>query len=522
MGSEKLVFTRKTSGLNKGLNWWDIFVIVVAAPAGSGILYYSVSTATAYPGGNVGLSFLIGMFIVLPVIFLAAISSSMIPRSGSLYVFISRTISPAVGFVSAWLFFLGYTLSVGVVAFVITQVIGGVFVAAGLAGNIGGLKSFGELLQNPYWATVGGSVLVILTWLLVLRGVKVFRSVMRVLFWIAIGSGLFTIGYFVIHSKEGTINLFNNIWGENVFQRILALASTKGWSVPLFSWNATFGLLSVVLFSYGGLELISYASGEMSSEKRNVKAYLAAWLVLAFNYIAIAFSVSYAYGDFISAYDFLVKKHPDALVTIMPVISPSIPFYISSIMPNIWIGIIVSLCLIVWFTNVMISYFFSPSRLIFALAMDHAIPESLADVDAKRSAPTKASHLTLLFALIGVFLNLLNVGTVLGTILFSALFVYWLYGLSAAILPYKSPELYKECPIQGTLFGIPIISAVGAVCFAIGWFVIFIAASQMTMDVVITMCVFMLIVLWFYVLQLKRNKERGIDIQQVYSQLPPE
>lgn len=517
-----LIFTRKSSGLVKGLNWWDIFVIVISAPAGSGILYYSVSTASAYPGGNVGLSFLLGMFIVFPVIFLAAISSKMIPRSGSLYVLISRTISPGVGFVSAWLFFLGYTLSVGVVAFVITQVIGGVFVTAGLAGGISELRRLGETLQNPYWATAGGSVLVFLTWFVVLRGVKVFRSVMRILFWIATGAALFTIGYFFFHSKGSIISLFNNIWGINAFQRVISSASANGWSTPAFSWNSTFSLLLVVLFSYGGLELISYASGETSNDKRNVKAYLVAWLVLAFIYTALAFSVTHAFGDFISAYDFLVKKHPDVLGTIMPGMSPSIPFYISSVMPNLWIGTLVSICLIMWFVNTMIPYFFSPSRLIFALAMDHAIPESLADVDPRRGAPTKASHLTLLFALIGVVLNLLNVGTVLGTILFSALFVYWLYGLSAAILPYKNPTLYKECPVQGTIFGIPIISAVGAVCFGVGWFVIFLSASQMTMNVVITMSIFMLALVWFYVLQLKRNRERGIDTELIYSQLPPE
>ncbi len=80
---DNLVFTRKTSGLVKGLSWKDILILVISAPAGSGILYYSVSTASTYPGGNIGLSFLIGMALFIPLLYLAALNASMIPNSGS-------------------------------------------------------------------------------------------------------------------------------------------------------------------------------------------------------------------------------------------------------------------------------------------------------------------------------------------------------------------------------------------------------------------------------------------------------
>ena len=522
MNNNDMIFTRKASGLVKGLSWLDVFMIVISAPAGSGILYYSVSTASTYPGGNVWLSFLLGMLIILPVIFVAAISSTMIPRSGSLYVFISRVINPGVGFITAVLFFLGYTLSIGVVAFVITQVIGGILVNSGMAGKMELVKNIGQALQNPYWAAVGGTILVLLTWLLVLQGIKAFRNVMRILFVITILASLITVIYFFVAGQATSSELFNRVWVENAYQKIMQLASDKGWAPPAFSWSSTFSLLLVVLFSYGGLELISYASGEVSQEKRKImKGYIWAWLILAFIYIIIAFSVTFAFGKFIGAYDFVFRNHQEALKTIMPAISPSIPFYISSIIPNTWIGIIISLSLSFWLVNTMVPYFFAPSRLIFALAMDRAIPESMADVNSK-GAPTKASHITLLFALLGVVFNLLNVGTVLGTILFCALFVYWLYGLSAILLPYKKPDLYDKCPIQKTIFNIPVVSIVGALTFGIGWFVIFLSAKQMSMDIMITLSVLIAIVMVLYILKLQKNKNENINIDQIYNQLPPE
>ncbi len=521
--NEDLIFTRKASGLVKGLNWFDIFVLVISAPAGSGILYYSVSTASTYPGGNVGLSFLIGMFIILPIIFLAAISANMIPRSGSLYVFISRVINPGVGFFTAVLFFLGYTLSIGVVAFVVTQVMGGILVNSGIASNNQALQNFGELLQNPNWAAVGGTILVLLTWFIITRGIRVFRKTMRILFAVTVTSAFITIVYFLLQSQSGTAELFNRVWGDNAYQNIMSLAADKGWVIPEFSWSSTINLLLVVLFSYAGLELISYASGEVAQEsKKLMRGYILSSICLAFIYTVIAFSVTSSFGDFLGAYDYVFKNFPEDLKNIMPAISPSVPFYISSIIPNVWIGIIISLGLSFWLVTTMIPYFFAPSRLIFALAMDRAIPEVMADVNSKTGAPTKASHITMIFALFGVFFNLLNVGTVLGTILFCAVFVYWLYGLSAVLVPYKNPELYARSPVQSKLLNIPVISWVGALAFGIGWFVIFIATAQMSMDVAITLCIILFLAILLYSAKLYKNKKEGIDINQIYGQLPPE
>ena len=521
---ESLVFTRKSSGLVKGLNWWDIFVIVISAPAGSGILYYSVSTKSAFPGGGVWLSFLIGMVLVFPVIYIAAVSSAMIPRSGSPYILISRVISPAIGFIAASLFFVGYTLSVGVVAFVVTQVLGGILVQAGQAAGAGGLQRFGEALQVPGWSTLGGVILVFLTWALVLRGIKVFRATMRILFFATVGAALVTVVYFfLVPSLGGADTLFNRTWGANTYQDIMALAASKGWTAPLFSWNATLDLLLVVLFSYGGLELISYAGGEVSQPKgKPIKGYLMGWWCLALVYTVIAFSVSYAFGPFLDAYDLLFQKFPQDLGTIMPAISPSVPFYISSVIPNPWIACLISISLCLWLVNTMVPYFFSPSRLIFALAMDRAIPPSMADVNERTGAPTKASHLTLVFALAGVLLNLLGVGIVLGTILFCALFVYWLYGLSAALLPFTRRDLYKESPIQSSFAGVPNLTWAGLLCFGVGWFVIFVAVRQLTADVSVFLAVLMAVTLGIYVFQLLVNQRLGIDVTKIYNQLPPD
>lgn len=524
MTNERLVFTRKSSGLVKGLSAFDVFLLVVSAPAGSGILYYAVSTASTYPGGNVGVSFLLGMVLIFPVIFLAAVTSSMVPRSGSLYVLISRVISPAVGFLSAALFFFGYTLSIGVVAFVVVQVVGGILVNAGSASGASGLVSVGESLQSPGVATVGGIALVALTWLIVRQGVRVFRQTMRTLFGVTVVAALMTIVWFLIVGAAGDAAArFDATWGKGVYSGVMAEAAARDWAPPAFSWEATLGLLLVVLFSYGGLELVSYAGGEIAQKKgRAIRGYLLGWLVLAVTYTTIAFSVSGAFGDFLGSYDFMVQNHPEALEALMPVVSPSVPFYVSSIIPSQWIGIVVAVGLVLWLVTTMIPYFFAPSRLVFALAMDRAVPPSFADVHPRTNAPTKASLLTFAYAVLGVVLQRLGVGAVLGTIAFCAFFVYWLYGLAAALVPFTRPELFETCPVQRRIGGVPVVSLVGILSFAVGWFVIFVAAGQLTSDVSILLTILMTAAIWVYVWQLRRNKQLDVDVRAIYGELPPD
>ncbi|MGC9969779.1 MAG: APC family permease [Bryobacteraceae bacterium] len=520
----RLVFVRKASGLVKALTWWDVFVAVVSAPAGSGIIYYSVSTSATFPGGNIALSFLIGMLLVFPVIYVAASTSGLIPRSGSLYVLISRVLSPSLGFLAAVLFFLGYTLSVGVVAFVTTSIAGGIFVQTGKAGGLRYLQDFGVALERPGNSAIGGAILVILTWLLVLRGVRAFRRAMRVMFVFAVAAVVTTVGFFfAVRFFGGVPRFFNGVWGAGSYEKVLGIAAQHGWKAPPFSWGATLDLLLVVLFSYGGLELISYASGEVShSDRRSFRGYIAGWVCLACLYIIISFSVTFAFGDFINAYGFMFQQYSQELGQAVPAVAPSIPFYFTSIMPNPWVSILVSLALCVWLLNTMVPYFFSPSRLVFALAMDRTVPRALTNVNAKTGAPTTASHLTLVVALAGVLLNLLNVGVVLGTILFCALFVYWLYGLSAMLLPYRRPDLYERLPEQRTIGGLPVISIIGLLAFAVGWFVVFVAIRQLSMTIVVFLSVLMGLCMSLYAWRLSASHKIGIDVERICRELPPE
>jgi amino acid transporter len=154
--------------------------------------------------------------------------------------------------------------------------------------------------------------------------------------------------------------------------------------------------------------------------------------------------------------------------------------------------------------------------------MDRAIPEKLANIDPKNGAPTWATHLTALFAIAGVLLSLLDVKVVLGTISFSVFFLLWLYGLSAMLLPYRRPDIYEKSPIKLKFLGLPLITVLGFFTFAIGWFIIFFTAKEITTPIAITLVSIMTAGMALYFVQQSKNIKKGIDIPQIYSQIPPE
>ena len=158
MNPEMLDTPRRTSGLVRHLTVADVVLMVVATPAASGIVYYSVSKAAVYPGGSVWLAFLIGMILFLPICIVVAAGSAAAPRAGGLYVFVSRVLGPRLGFVAAMLFFFGYSLTIGVLGGIVVRLLSGLFqtMSGPMAESITGRVA--RFLSNDHVVFAGGVV----------------------------------------------------------------------------------------------------------------------------------------------------------------------------------------------------------------------------------------------------------------------------------------------------------------------------------------------------------------------------
>jgi APA family basic amino acid/polyamine antiporter len=521
--SKEIIFTRNASGLVRELSWIDVFAMMIATPAASGILYYSVSNASSYPGGSVSLAFLLGLVMFLPICITIAFVSSTMPRSGSMYVAISRLIHPSIAYMGSFLFIFGYALTIGVLGWVIMGILGGLFSSLPSSVYGVGIVNFGDSLSTPLGRTLGGILWIVFFWLTTILGLRTYKLALRVFFIIPLAATIFIIIYFFSINSGNLMQAFDASWGAGTFQAIVSAARSHGWTPAYFSWNSTLGLLLVVIWAYGGIEMASYAGGEIKNPRRNILTGFA-WGALSVGllYILLSTAIEHSFGSFLSAYDFMFRHHVDILMKAIPPVEPSVPFYVFSVIGNPTLAIAIVVAIVLWFANTIPPFFLGISRLIFSLAMDRAIPEKLANINQKTCAPTWATHMTAIIALGGVLLSLLGAKTVLATIDFLIFFMIWLYGLAAMLLPYRRPDIFEKSPVQYRLWGLPVITLLGFVTFGIGWFIMFYTISHMVTSVYITVSILLSLSMVAYFYQQNHNAQKRIDYNSIYSQMPPE
>ena len=520
-----IIFTRRASGLVRELSWFDVFIFVVAGPAASGVIFYSVSTAADFPGASLPLAFLIGLFIFFPITLLVAITSATMPRSGGLYIAVSRVLGPTMGFSSAWLLFVGYGLSSGVLGYIVVGLIGSGFSTAALSSGVDWLAVVGNAMQTDAWQTFGGILWVILFWYIAYRGIRKVKKIMRALFFVPLAGTILAVLWFLFSgSMESVSAAFDGTWGAGAFETIKLRANELGWGSREFSLASTIDALIVVIWAYTSITIINYAGGEIKTPKSSmIRGFMIGTAFVGFFYVIIVFAVYRAFGDFIGCYDYLFDNHPEVLTSIIgDAVKPSVPFYFMSLTGNIWFGLVVSIAIALWFANSILPGFLANSRLAFAMSMDKSLPKTLSKVNRRTGSPTNAVHFNAFFCLIGVLMMTLSVNVILSILTVTVFFIFWPYGLSAMLLPYHKPEIYDRSPVKWEIFKVPLMTILGFWAFSAGWFFVYLSLNNFTPVIILTLIATMLAGITIYLFQQHRNRMEGVDVNQIYSRIPPE
>lgn len=518
---EEIVFARKASGLVRELGFQDAFIWAIAAPAASGINFYSVRMAYTYPGSNAALSFLVASSILLPVVITLGILSATMPRAGGMYIHVSRTLGPAIGFYAAWAMIIGYGIAVGLLGYIVTGILGSAFVMIGMAGAGQGVINIGTAMATPLWQTIGGIVWTLFFWGLSLYGLRYIKWLERVLFYLPLIATLIAAAIFIIVGPANAPKVFDSIWGSGVYEKVLDAARANGWGFPGFSWEATVASMIVPFWAWTAFESITFVSGEVRDPRKSMMyGFVGGYIACMILYILISWAVYYPYQDFVGAYVFLANNHPDVLQKIMPLITPSVPFLAASLTGNLIAGAIIAIMMVLWFANSIPPVFMATTRTLFALAFDRALPLKFSEVN-ERGCPTWASHATMIWGIIGVFVAAFSVDIILGILDFTMLNFFWLMGLAALLLPFIRPEIYKMCPVQKNIFGVPLISILGIISFGIGFWIVVFSILEFTYAVAAVMAAFLAVGFLIYAWQYMRNVRAGIDVTKIYTVLPP-
>lgn len=527
MTDQPRMFVRNATGLVRELSPFDAFNLVFAAiliPVGiSQALGFG---AASFPGANIALAFTIGTLLLLIGFGAVYIFFTIaMPRSGGDYVWVSRSLSPYLGFV------VNVTLTfvfVNWVSFNFTTM------TAFFAPAVGYVMNWSP--EAIKWFDVPGNqfllatILTILFTLIMIPGTKFVAKFMKIMFAIVwIGVAIWYVGLLITPQNMFAEN-FVQITGVEPSQ-IITLARESGFHLtPNINIRMTIFAVLWAFQNLSGFQWTGYFAGEVKNVRRTaITSILGGLLAGGALYALGALLVYKTVGfDFFSSLSFLGINAPDKMPKNILFILPALTKFLN--LPYILKSYIVLsfLLSILWWTP---AGFMLGTRNLFAWAFDNLAPKWVADVHPKFHTPVNAT------IVVGVFIELLNYLNVYGglsnyliNIIAVMALAFIIVGLAATIFPYRRKDLYENAPeiVKKKVWGMPLMTITGIVTI-LSWSFVLISAflvPQFGLEVTPTAMIEafsipILASIW-YVTAVFIRKRQGIDINKVFSEIPPE
>jgi amino acid transporter len=534
------VFVRESTGLVRDLSWVDGMIM--------GLAYFNIAVASFlifglgsyfFPGSNMIISIgVIGLLIDIPIVIAYSMFAASMPRSGGDYVYVSRSISPALGFATGLIFFVFLSIfSIGQNAWFATTTV----LAPGLAG-IGsttgnqGLVSLSAYISNAsniYPTLAIGFVLLVVTFLLLLIRTSVLHKVILGLFAIAfLGYPILYVLLLAGSSNGQFISAFNSYAAQaslnTNYTGIIASAQKAGATIVSPTLGASLAALPIIYATLAFPQSAAYVGGETKRATRNLPLALIAGLLVICASTAIMGYVTYnVFGyNFISATSYYGFSGAPGYP--LPA-APYTDYFLAILYPNAALNWFMLVSGIAWELLLMITFGLMGTRAIFAWAFDRMIPGAFADVSERFHTPVKATIITVFGGLVFLYLTTLSF---LGT--YDNSIVAWTSGyiivmIAAILYPFANRRLFEQSPtfVKKKLGGFPLMTlfgALGLLSLLVVFYYLLVdpAVSGATNTGIEIIVIGYVVGLIAYFAAKSYRKSRGIDVSLAFREIPPE
>ena len=534
-GASPALFTRKATGLVREARAVDaLFYNVMWASVALAFTFAWLLYGFAYPGANMFVAFLIAAVLGLPGVFVYAMLSQIMPRTGGDYVFNSRSLHPSVGFAANFSFCFWLAIIYGLYTTYLTAYGFGAFgrMMAGFTGSSGWLD-FGDWFANDYAVFITGTIAVLISAaVFVIGGLRLFLKLQVATF------GLYILGTFLIpvivgllQSKAGFLANFNdyaaNLGVDGASTALSASAKEAGFAPSGFDTEMTLKAVSVFWYIFGFIYASNYFAGEIRLRKRTHLVSMPGALLVAVLFIGLLFP---AYLG-ITGYDFngaLGFADPAAYG-----FAAGPPGYLEvfSIASGSWVfGAVMivgfSLGLLVWLPQTMLLI----SRSMFAWSFDRIMPARISYVDSRTHSPVIAIGIVTVLAIGSTAIYAFTDWFTTLSVLLGLSLTLLVTAFGAILLPFRQREMVENSPYGRRIAGIPVLSLVGGL--AVAGFGTAIAVllwdpgsgSSLSANpgkLWLSLGVYALAFAIYFGSQTIRRRQ-GIDLSLTYRELPPE
>lgn len=529
------VFLRSATGLVREFGIFDTIWINLALVGVFFSLTYVASTAPLI-GGDPLMGGLIAVLFMAVVAIAFSIVSILTPRTAGDYVFTSRYLHPALGFVgNAGYFVATVPLFMGITIITLESFgLSTLFAYLGLATGNAAYLTWATLLGQPTYEFAIGGGLTVLAAILPLFGYRVFKVLSKFILplilvavavmFIVLGTTPQSVALERLSSLAGNPNLVSsvNTWG----------ATNNNPAPSLTSWGNTLALNCVYVVGFSYIISAIYVAGEVREVKKTMPVAIIATLLITFVIFGGATILSYqAFG-----YNFLSNLNAESILFAAPPfpVVPYLDFLAAAISNNVVIGafiIIVATIQLWWYQANAV---FIGSRLLLSYSFDRIAPYAFGDLSPRFHAPVKGMIACLVIGMIAGVLFLLPSTSAVAFLMSGAavaiilLFPITVVGIALLTYRFKWSKEYKASPIAKSYLGGPVylIAAVVTIVYSVYTFyqyisvpVIFGFAGNEGLEVIF---VPIILLFAFYFVSRYIGTRKGADFNLIFRQIPPE
>ncbi|HET7678477.1 MAG TPA: APC family permease [Candidatus Limnocylindrales bacterium] len=521
------VFSREASGFVRVGTPWRMLLLNVANIGVAYIMFTYWAHPAVFPQSNLLLAIPVAAGLAIFFNLLYGMFAAIMPRTGSEYVFLSRTFHPSIGFMASFAAAMSQSFFVGIGGYWIAQfVIGPFFAAYGAVSADATIAAIGAWANTPDTYFLFGTAFVLIVAAINILGLRAYLRFQDLNWIVGAITGVLLIAIFVLATPaafQAGYDKYAAAAAVPTYSETLKLAGDNGMPTGI-TLADTLGIIPIIW-------LIAWASTYIGGEVRTpVKTQLRATVGGLLLYAGIAFALVLSFSgavglDFNQALAWWSYNAPEGAAKEA---YPVFMLYAGVLIDSLPIFLLVAAGLIIW------SYLWIPSAMIiatramFAWSFDRVMPQKLSEVHPRYNSPWVAVLVVSVIA--EAFLILYHAGVFKFLAPAMAYYVvFWLVSLCGLVFPYlkHTRPLWEASPVNWRVVGIPVMSicgAVGLLYFSIGLYfmltnpLLFLNTPEQLLT---TAAQFVIPLVIFFAVSAYR-RSRGVPIDAAFREIPPE
>lgn len=533
--SEELTFSRKASGLTRGLNTYDAFGVGLFVILPTYVIWWLVMAGFGlFPGANLYITVAItAVFLAVPSAIVWGILGGSMPRSGGDYVYNTRVIIPLIGMVASMGMFLGQLYWNIYQATFITQP------ALQLIGQIMGWQGLVDFANSKSATFVCAVGVYAIAFCIVGFGMRYYKAVQRPLIVITLASTAICLIALLFTSKAVFVGDWNaaatNYHSLSYSAFVAAVEKANGGLFPTtWTWSATFAAMtaSCLLVLYGYVS--NYVGGEVKRPSKSIMTanFLAGMVTIALAILCLVALNHIADSRFLMATQYNVLNGPVKGYSFPWDTSLNGLVFMGSGF-NRAIGLLWAVTWILTTITIFAAILLFMQRAIFAWGMDNMGPKWFAEISGRWTTPIKGylflAIISCAFTVVYILWLQSNLAGLVGTGM-ALVTIFLITGVSAIIIPYRKRvrHIWESSPYRTwKVLGVPIVTVAGVFYVAYILLLIYYAYFDSRTRDATGKNIFSFAAVWvfgvaWYFYWRRVAKRREVSTEAMFRELPPE